>query len=207
MATSLRTSGDAGPRPPALRDRMRQAMRAEVAEVAIRLFAEQGFDGTTVDRIAAEAGLSRASLFRHFGTKEDIVLGHLEGYGHALAEALAARPEGEPPWKALRRAFDVIIRDEEESPERTLKLLRMLCETPSLRARHWEKQLHWQTLLVPEVSRRLGVDPADAQDPRAHALVGAALACLDAAGAAWLACDGATPVSVLLDRAMETLAA
>lgn len=184
---------------------MREAMRAEVAEVALRLFAEQGFDGTTVDQIAVEAGLSRASLFRHFGTKEDIVLGHLEEYGQRLAEALAARPEQERPWEALRRTFDVITQANEESPERALSLLRMLSDTPSLRARHSEKQLRWQNLLVPEVSRRLGVDAADAQDPRAHAVVGAALACLDAANAAWVACDGAVAASVLLDRAMDTL--
>lgn len=66
-----------------------------VVAVAHRLFTEQGFDKTTVDQIAAQAGLSGASLFRHFGTKEDIVLGRLEESGRRIAEALIARPEHE----------------------------------------------------------------------------------------------------------------
>lgn len=56
-------------------------MRAEIAAVAVRLFQEQGFEKTTVDQIAAEAGLSRTSFFRYFATKEDVVLGHLEELG------------------------------------------------------------------------------------------------------------------------------
>ncbi|WP_338785161.1 TetR family transcriptional regulator [Streptomyces sp. DG1A-41] len=88
---------------PGLRERMRATVHAEVVDVALRLFIEQGFDRTTVDQIAAESGLSRASLFRYFGTKEDMVLVGLEGTGRQIAEALAARPDDERPWEALRR--------------------------------------------------------------------------------------------------------
>ena len=184
---------------------MRATVRAEVVEVATRLFVEQGFDHTTVDQIAAEAGLSRASLFRHFGTKEDIVLGRLEGTGRQIAQALAARPEDEQPWESLRRAFDVITGMNAQSPREALSYLRMLNETPSLRARHWEKQLTWQNLLVPEIARRVAAEPGVAADVRASALVASALACLDAAANAWVACEGAVPLAGLLDGAMGAL--
>ena len=194
-------------KPPGLRERMRATVQAEVVEVAHRLFTEQGFDRTTVDQIAAEVGLSRASLFRYFGTKEDIVLGRLEETGRQIAEALTARPDEEQPWEALRRAFDVLTRiNEAASPQQLLSYLRMLQEAPSLRARHHEKQLGWQKLLVPEVARRLGADPDRPEDARPSALVGAALACLDAASAAWVACEGTVPLPTLLDRAMGALA-
>jgi AcrR family transcriptional regulator len=192
-------------KPPGLRERMRATVQAEVVAVAHRLFTEQGFDRTTVDQIAAEAGLSRASLFRHFGTKEDIVLGRLEESGRRIAEALTARPEDERPWEALRRAFDVLVRMNEEAPEQALVYLRMLQETPSLRARHFEKQLSWQSLLIPEIARRAGASPDQPEDPGPHALVAAALACLDAAATGWVACEGAVPMSVMLDRAMGAL--
>ena len=188
-----------------LRDRTRQAMRDEVSAVALRLFDEQGFDKTTVDQIAAEAGLSRTTFFRYFGTKEDVVLGHLGELGQELATALAARPEAERPWDSLRRAFDVITEVYADEPNRALNFARMLSDTPSLRARHWEKQLSWQNLLVPEVSRRLGADPTVTEDPRARALVASALACLDAATDGWTAGDGATPLGLLIDRAMGAL--
>lgn len=187
---------------PGLRERMRATIRAEVTQVALRLFIEQGFDRTTVDQIAAEAGLSRASLFRHFGTKEDIVLVDLEEIGRQIADALAVRPDEERPWEALRRAFDVLTRMNEAEPDQTLSYLRMLQDTPSLRARHFEKQLRWQEMMAPEIARRLGASPDRPEDPRPSALVAAALACLDAASTGWVACAGAVPLTVLLDRAM-----
>src|ERR1019366_4179776 len=95
--------------PPTLRNRATRAVRAEIAAVAVRLFLEQGFDKTTVDQIAAEAGLSRASFFRYFGSKEDVLLGHLEELGHKVADALAARPAHEPAWQAPRRSFDLLL--------------------------------------------------------------------------------------------------
>ncbi|WP_416966863.1 TetR/AcrR family transcriptional regulator [Streptomyces sp. 4F14] len=199
------SSDHTSPKPPGLRERMRATVRAEVTEVALRLFTSQGFERTTADQIAAEAGLSRASLFRYFGTKEDIVLVGLEGDGQHVAEALAARPDEERPWVALRRAFDVLVRVNEEAPEQTLSFLRMLQETPSLRARHFEKQLKWQEELVPEIAGRLEAGAARPTDPRPAALVTAALACLDAAARAWVACEGSVPLAVLLDQAMGAL--
>ena len=205
MTDSAGTANHTPPKPPGLRERMRATVRAEVTEVALRLFTDQGFDRTTADQIAAEAGLSRASLFRYFGTKEDIVLGGLEGDGQQVAEALAARPDEERPWVALRRAFDVLVRVNEEAPEQTLSFLRMLQETPSLRARHFEKQLQWQEQMVPEIARRLEASPGRPEDPRPTALVAASLACLDAAARGWVACEGTVSLAVLLDRAMGAL--
>lgn len=184
---------------------MRATVRKEVVEVALRLFIEQGFDGTTVDQIAGEVGLSRASLFRYFGTKEDMVLQGLEETGRQIAEAFAARPDTERPWEALRRAFDVLTQANEQAPEQALSYLRMLQETPSLRARHFEKQLSWQAMLEPEIARRLGVSADQPEEVGPNALSGAALACLDAAATGWVACGGAVPLAVLLDRAMDTL--
>jgi AcrR family transcriptional regulator len=191
--------------PSSLRDRTRQAMQAEVSAVAFRLFAEQGFDNTTVDQIAAEAGLSRTTFFRYFGTKEDVVLGNLAELGREISAALAARPAHERVWDSLRRAFDAVNQINTDTPEQARRFVRMLNETPALRARHWEKTRDWQNLLVPEVSRRLGTETREPQDPRARALVGSALACLDAATEAWTACDGTTPLATLLDRAMSAL--
>ncbi|MFI5876139.1 TetR/AcrR family transcriptional regulator [Streptomyces sp. NPDC051445] len=205
MTDSASTTDHTPPKPPGLRERMRATVRAEVTEVALRLFTDQGFERTTADQIAAEAGLSRASLFRYFGTKEDIVLGGLEGYGQQVAEALATRPDEERPWVALRRAFDVLVRVNEEAPEQTLSFLRLLHETPSLRARHFEKQLKWQEQMVPEIARRLEAGPGRPVDPRPTALVAAALGCLDAAARGWVACEGAVPLADLLDQAMGAL--
>ncbi|WP_327341788.1 hypothetical protein [Streptomyces europaeiscabiei] len=82
----------------------------------------------------------------------------------------------------------------------------MLQETPSLRAGHYEKQLSWQRVLVPEIARRMGAEPDRPEDTRPSALVAAALACLDVAATGWVACEGKVPPAVLLDRAMGAFA-
>jgi len=185
-----------------LRDRTIRAVRAEVAAVAMRLFVEHGFDKTTVDQIAAEAGMSRTSFFRYFATKEDVVLGHLDELAQRVGEALAARPEPEPVWRSLRRAFDPLIEEAIASPEQNLRMSRMLHDTPALRFRQAGKQLRWYDLLAPEVARRLHVADG-ALDPRPRALVAAATACLNAASETWSAANGTIDLSTLLDQAMD----
>jgi AcrR family transcriptional regulator len=191
--------------PPTLRNRAARAVRAEIAAVAIRLFLEQGFDKTTVDQIAAEAGLSRTSFFRYFATKEDAVLGHLEELGQQARDALVARPADEPAWQALRHAFDLLIAERSAYPEGGMGMHRMLRDTPSLQARRLGKQLGWQELLAPEVARRLGAS-GDPYDPRPRALVAAALGCLNVAVDVCALSEGAVDLADLLDQAMGALA-
>ncbi|MFE4061573.1 TetR family transcriptional regulator [Streptomyces sp. NPDC059096] len=187
-----------------LRERTRAAMRAEVSDVAFRLFAERGFDNTTVEQIAAAAGLSRTTFFRYFGTKEELVLGRISEFGREVADALAARPAEERPWDALRRAFDVIAEPRGGEPGPPMDMIRLLSDACALMTRHWEKSQGWQSMLAPEVSRRLG-GPDPAIDMRANALAAAAISCLDAATDAWTAGGGAIPMSDLVDQAMGIL--
>ncbi|MGC5833719.1 TetR family transcriptional regulator [Ralstonia pseudosolanacearum] len=180
-------------------------MRSEVSEVAFKLFAEQGFDKTTVDQIAAQAGLSRTTFFRYFGTKDEIVLGKFGEFGHHVAAALAARPPGEEPWVALRRAFDVVAQAQTDDANQSLSLMRLLSDACALMTRRWEKTQGWQRALVPHIYSRLDGKSGIGKDVRANALVASAIACLDAATDAWSACDGNISLSALLDQAMGTL--
>jgi AcrR family transcriptional regulator len=69
-----------------LRERKKLATRTAIHDAAMRLFAERGFAGTTMDQIAEAADVSRATVFTYFATKEEIVLGD----GTAAVEALDA---------------------------------------------------------------------------------------------------------------------
>ncbi|SLM02291.1 MULTISPECIES: TetR family transcriptional regulator [unclassified Actinoplanes] len=189
---------------PTLWNRTRQAVYDEIARTAMDLFLSRGFEATTIDDIAAAAGISRRSFFRYFGTKEDILLGDLAAQGELAARALAERPEDEEPWTALRNTFHA-IKEETYDAATMLKISRMMYETPSLRARHIEKHLRWQESLVPELRRRLGADPDDPLDVRAEALVACVITCLDVAGEAWTRANGAVPLEVLFDSAATAL--
>jgi AcrR family transcriptional regulator len=190
-----------------LRERTRQAVRADIAAVAMRLFVARGFDATTMEEIAAAAGISRRSLFRYFATKEDVALGDQAERGRVVQAVLESRPAGEGPWEALRAALEALADRPDYSVESVVEISRMFHNTPSLRARRLEKQLQWMELLVPDIERRLGVRPGDGPDPRAPALVASALACLDAALDAWGRRGGEGRIEDLYDQAVAAVRA
>src|SRR5215208_5462613 len=68
--------------------------RRQIAEVAMRLFSERGFRGTTTKEIAQAAGVSEAIIFRHFATKEELYTAIIDfkGCGGAGASPAAGRP-------------------------------------------------------------------------------------------------------------------
>lgn len=77
---------------PGLRERKKRATRTAIHDVAMSLFADQGFAGTTIDEIADGADVSRATVFSYFPTKEDIVFGDAPAAIDSLASALRDRP-------------------------------------------------------------------------------------------------------------------
>lgn len=192
-----------GPQP-GLRARTREAMRAEVARHALKLFDEKGFDQTTVEDIAASAGISPRSFFRYFPAKEDVVIGDLLPLGERIAEALRARPETEEPWAALRAALEPMVLAAEQDQQAALRVTRAATSTASLRARNLEKHIAWAGLLAPVIAARLNGPGPDAQ-LRATALVQSALACLDVALSAWAGANGKRPLREVLDTAFSAL--
>jgi len=190
------------PSPPGVRSRARDAVKEAVARVAIELFLTSGFEQTTVEEIAEAAGMSRATFFRYFRTKEDVVLGGATDMGLHIRDALAARPDGEPAWAALRHALDVVVEAHTLHREMILRVIEMMEQTPSIRGRHHEKTIAWREALVPEVARRLHTRADDRNDPRPAAVVVCALSCLDEAMRCWTDDPSGPSLGKLLDAAM-----
>ncbi|MFJ9565155.1 TetR family transcriptional regulator [Streptomyces fuscichromogenes] len=188
-----------------LRDAKRRAVQDEVAAIAIRLFAEQGYDTTTVDQITQAAGLSQRSFFRYFAGKDD-VMGHaFAATGADIAAALADRPARERPWLALRRAFDKLI-NQLSGDDRGLEVMRMIYETPSLHAAQLRKEALWRVGIAESVAPRLPSGlTADERRVQAGALAAAAVASFEWARGEWVACDGTTPLDQLVDSAMDVV--
>jgi AcrR family transcriptional regulator len=187
-----------------LRERTRRAVQAEITAQALMLFTEHGFDDTTVEQIAAAAGISARSFFRYFPTKEDVVIGDPHPYGLLLQSSIEACPPDVPPWDALRKAFGLLINAIHADPVLSLQASALMLTTPALRARHLEKQILWEELLVPNIVQRLHGDPAD-RSLQAHAIVSAALSCLDAALNEWSQNGTRNPVENLLDAAIAAV--
>ncbi|MER6567183.1 TetR family transcriptional regulator [Streptomyces sp. NPDC001093] len=185
-------------------DRSRQVAVQEILDTAVRLFAEQGYEQTTIAQIAREAGISQRSLFRYFGTKEDLVCGDQEALGELLRRTVEQQSAGVSVWDALRAGFEAIL-IANHTQERALELSRLIFETPSLRARYIEKRLRWQTELVPIVQARLDTGSGPSPDPRARAIVAAVFACVDTATELWAESEGRLDLADLYDQCLAAV--
>jgi AcrR family transcriptional regulator len=192
-------------RRPGARELARQAMKAQVSEMALDLFLENGYEQTTIDDICAVAGISRSTFFRYFPSKEDVFMSTTSTAPEELLHALRERPDDETPWAALRHAIDPVVAQYAAQSERARRLAELARMTPALATRRQGKPATWQDLLIPEIARRVGSDPRDPTDPRPRALIAAALSCLEAAVAAWIASDGTQQLAQFLRRAMDSI--
>jgi AcrR family transcriptional regulator len=186
-----------------LRSKSRESLRAEIAEVAFRVFAERGFDQVTATEVAAAAGISRASFFRYFDAKEDAVFVVQEELGVDVAAALGERPDGEDAWTALRRALDVAVRTYQRDPDEMLARLRLIRCTPDLRSHQLDRLDEWKKAIGAALAQRLG---AAGEDIRVEALVAAGLGAFDAALTRWSESDGAEDLIALIDGAFAAVA-
>jgi AcrR family transcriptional regulator len=188
---------------PDLRSLTRETVRAQIAETAWSVFAERGFEDVTVNEVAEATGISRASFFRYFSSKEEAVFVAQEAMGAEIATALEERPPQEDVWEAMRRAFDAATPNYASNPARSLARLNLTRETPSLRAHQLERQAQWRSLIGPALAIRTGLDP---DDVRIDAIVGAAQAALDAAAERWALSGGELDLTTLIDEAFAAIA-
>lgn len=183
------------------RERTRRAVRAGLAELALGLFVERGYERTTVEDIAAAAGLSKRSFFRYFPTKEDVLFADVEELADRIADAIRERPAGEDPWTCLH----MVLRDwggRVHAARHDLTGLRLIETTPALRARLHQKRDAMRSSIATALRERPG-STLDAFT--ADLLTAAAGAALDAAAREWLRCDGDADRSALIDEAFAAL--
>ena len=92
--------------------------RGRLAKAAMALYAEQGFDQTTVAEIAARAGLTERTFFRHFADKREVLFYGMEMLRDLLVRAVADAPASAPAMDAAGAAFEAAGAMLQENPER-----------------------------------------------------------------------------------------
>jgi AcrR family transcriptional regulator len=91
--------------PTGRREASKQATSAALRAAAIRLFAEHGYDATTVADIAGAAHVTHRTFYRYFDSKEALLSHEFGSWLTTLADAIRARPAAEPPLTAVRHAM------------------------------------------------------------------------------------------------------
>lgn len=139
-----------------LRERQRREVREELQRASLKLFDKHGFDNVAINDVAQDVGVAQRTFYRHFPTKEDVVLSLLDDFAPLIHARLRNHPAGEAPWKVLHDAFvDAVRAREPVEPE----VMRMIFENPRLLSAYFERQRRWETMVAEVLAERLGVDP------------------------------------------------
>lgn len=173
--------------------------RAELERICLEMFAAQGFDATSVDEIAAAAGIGRRTFFRYFTSKNDAVWGDFDGRLEAFARWFDDCPDALPVVEAIRRGVIAFNSFDGPATVSVRDRMRLILGSPSLQAYSTLRYEAWREVVARFAATRLGATPQDLI-PRTlgHLALGAALAAYEQ----WLV-DEHTDLIDLLDAALR----
>ncbi|HEX2195561.1 MAG TPA: TetR family transcriptional regulator [Actinomycetota bacterium] len=189
-----------------LRDDKKAQTRSALRAAALRLFRRQGFDGTTVDEIAAEAGVSRTTFFRYYPTKEAVVFDRGREIGEVFRQWIAERPRRENPLEAFEGALLALAREARKDPElarESLAMEELFRRNPALRRRQTELTQEQVALIAQALADRDG-GPVDAEHRLAAAI---GLVVSQDVRDLWHQSGGTADVEALLRRHFATIRA
>lgn len=183
------------------RGRRQRTSHAELERVAFGLFAEKGFDQTTIDDIAETAGIGRRTFFNYYASKNDLVWGRFEHDVARLRRLLAAAPPDVPIMDALRQAVvEFNTYDASVLPEHRTRM-RLILNVPALQADSTLRYHLWAAAVAEFVAQRTG-HPVTGLVPRLVAQT--ALAAAITAYRQWLD-DESSDLTALIDEAMRLI--
>ena len=189
------------------RELTRDVVRTRLAEAAFTHFLEHGFDETTSEEAALAAGVSRATFFRYFRSKEDAVIVAMQSTQLDYADALrstnaasdASTASDADVWTGLRQAFEPAVTASEADTERSLAKARLITSIPSLRAHLAERRAEQEHNLAAALAEFAG-DGLRAKVLAATAIAGFDLAWRESAASG-------SSLRECLDRVFDVLAA
>jgi AcrR family transcriptional regulator len=160
-----------------LRERKKLRTRQLIAETAMRMFAERGFDAVPVAAVARAAEVSEATVFNYFPTKEDLVYRGMEAFEAELLAAVRDRPAGEPITAAFGRFVlqprGFLANPDEDSARLLIAVAEMIPASPALLAREREILDRYTASLAALIAEDTAAEPGDLRpEVVARALIG-----------------------------------
>ena len=150
-------ASETSPIRPGLRERKKQQTRETIATVALELFAERGYEQTTLAEIADAANVSKRTIFAYFDSKEDILFSEESGYLNELKRMLDERPAGTTTVDALREFVGCM-----KSPDEDDKLRKkVIMANPALQMKMRARHAQLEPMLCESIARDLGTGPED----------------------------------------------
>jgi AcrR family transcriptional regulator len=185
-----------------LRERNKARARAEIADAALRLFFDRGFEGVTVDEIVSAAGVSRRTFFRYFETKEDALLADYPELNARLREALDAA-EPDRAMAAIRAALHGMADWYIERSEAVLARSQVIRDTSlNVAARNLEFLTQWERGVAHAVANQVGADAGDLLPRTAAAMI---VGAFRAALTQWVRSSCGQDLHALIDQALDLI--
>ncbi len=166
------------------REQRKQDTRRALEDAALRRFADDGYDETSVEEIAADAGVSARTFFRYFATKDEVLeMGREERQGELRSRIRGLAATDLPDLAVVRAALVELARGFETDRDRVQLRQRAAATSSVLRGRLYDTFASWEYV----VARELGGDAA------ARTLAAVGFAVFRSATATWLADGGSLP--------------
>jgi len=165
--------------PTGLRERKKQQTREALTRTALELFAERGYDETTLAEIAEAAGVSTRTIFAYFPSKEDILFANTQAMCDALTRALVERPAGTDALTALR---EFILASAHEKTDLDQRLGQVIAGDATLASHKRARISQLEEALGAAIADDLGVGPDDLRPQVAAASLTAAFEVLEKQG-------------------------
>jgi AcrR family transcriptional regulator len=163
-------------RQPALRERKKQRTRGLIADTALRLFLERGFEAVTIAEIAQAADVDAKTIYNYFPSKPDLVFHRLEAFEQALLDAVRTRQAGESILAAFARfVLDLqgSLLAEEKASEQLRAISQMIVASPALLAHEEQVFASFTASLAALIAEETGARADDVQPSVvARALIG-----------------------------------
>lgn len=186
------------------RERKKLETRRALQHAALRLFAERGYDETTVEDITEAADVAVRTFFRYFRSKHDVLAGDLLWLAAQLKQALYERPPDEEPLPAIRAAARAVAADYVIDRESLLLQGRLIEAEPQLCIANVGAYLCLDRAIADFVAQRTNTDPLRDLYPR---LVGGlAATAMQLALFVWCQRGGHDDLADLIDQAFEQMA-
>src|SRR3954468_9731668 len=134
--------------------------RSRLEEAALDLYAERGFESTTVAEIAARAGVTERTFFRHFADKREVLFGGSELMREAMVGAVAAAPPTEAPIDVVARAVTAAGALLVDRVERARRRQTVIAAGPELQERELIKMATLAAAVAEALRQRGTSEPA-----------------------------------------------
>src|ERR1700691_2986516 len=176
--------------------------RGRLQEAALALYSERGFDQTTAAQIAARAGLTERTFFRHFADKREVLFGGSALLQQRIVDCVAGAPADDGPLDAVSRALDAAaIMLGEFRPDLAGRRQAVIAANPELRERELGKMADYAAAVAAALRQR-GV-----KEPQAILAAEAGMTVLRVALQRWVGGDDGRDLAAIMDDSVAELRA